>query len=211
MNKTSCCIFGAGDVPDVINIPDNAYIIAADGGLGYLNKLGVNPDIILGDFDSYKEEISSSNFIKYPKEKDFTDMFIAVQYAHRRGFTNIFIYGGLGGNRFDHSVANLQLLEHFAKKGCNINLYGKNEIVTAISGVPSSPASISFDASHKGFISLFASGDKVTGLTIKGLKYELENSALSTDFPLGVSNEFCNKSAEITIKTGTLILIYSYE
>lgn len=209
MNITKCFIFGAGDVPDVVNIPDNAFIIAADGGLAHLNRLGISPDMILGDFDSYKDEIYGINFIKYPKEKDFTDMFIAVQYAYKKGFTDICIYGGLGGNRFDHSVANLQLLEHFSKKGCKVVLYGKNEIVTAISAHFSSPASISFDASHKGYISLFASGEKVTGLTINGLKYELENSELCTDFPLGVSNEFCNKSAEITLKTGTLILIYS--
>lgn len=208
LNKKVCCIFGAGDVPDKIIIPDKAFIIAADGGLSHLNTLGLTPDIVLGDFDSYSNVISYENIIKYPKEKDYTDMFLAVKYGFDHNFRDFYIYGGLGGKRFDHSVANLQMLEHFSKKGCKINLYGKNQVVTAISA-DSSPASIAFDASCQGYISLFASGGKVTGLTIKGLKYELENSKLLTDFPLCVSNEFCGKDAAISIHTGTLIIIHS--
>ncbi len=209
LNEKVCCVFGAGDITDKVNIPDGAFIIAADGGLDHLNKLGIVPNVVLGDFDSFVTEKPNSSFVQYPKEKDYTDMFIAVQYGYDKGFRDFVIYGGLGGKRFDHSIANLQLLEHFAKKGCKVILYGKNEAVTAVSAHFSSPASISFDSTYEGYISLFAFGGAVTGLTIKGLKYELEDSLLTTDFPLCVSNEFCGKTAEISFNTGTLIIINS--
>ena len=208
MNQKICCIFGAGDFSDTHTMPDNAFYIAADGGLKHLEKLNITPDVILGDFDSYNIKDYNENCIVFPKEKDYTDMFLAVKYAHELGYKEIHIYGGLGGKRFDHTFANIQMLEYYLKLGCKVILFGANEVITAISAHNQKAASISFDETNSGYISLFAVGGNVSGLTIKGLKYELENHTLSSAFPLGVSNEFTGNNAIVTFKSGTLLIIF---
>ena len=211
MNQKICCIFGAGDFTDSHTMPDNAFYIAADGGLKHLEKLNITPDVILGDFDSYDIKDYKENCIVFPKEKDYTDMFLAVKYAHELGYKEIHIYGGLGGKRFDHTFANIQMLEYYLKLGCKVILFGANEVITAISAHNRKAASISFDETNSGYISLFAVGGNVSGLTIKGLKYELNNATITTDFPLCVSNEFCSKQADISISSGTLLIIKQSE
>lgn len=207
MNKKICCIFGAGDFSSEHTIPDKAFVIAADGGLAHLEKLNITPDVILGDFDSYDMLNTNQNIVVFPKEKDYTDMFLAVKHAYELGYKDIYIYGGLGGSRFDHTFANIQLLEYFSKLGCKIILFGFNETITAISAFDNNSAHISINKSLTGYISLFALGGNVTGLNISGLKYELKDGMITTDFPLCTSNEFCNKEVNISISNGTLLII----
>ena len=66
---------------------------------------------------------------------------------------------------------------------------------------------LSFAAESRGYISLFALGSKVCGLTISGLKYTLENAELTSDFPLGVSNEFTGKPASVSFACGSLLVV----
>ena len=67
---------------------------------------------------------------------------------------------------------------------------------------------ISFEKEMTGKISVFSLSDISEGVSIKGLKYGLENADLTNLFPLGVSNEFCGKPSEITVKSGLLLIIY---
>lgn len=205
-----CVIFGAGDLyVDKVDIPDGAVVIAADGGLHHTEHLGIKPDFIMGDFDSYNINSINAKCIVYPKEKDYTDMFIAVQHGFDMGIRKFIIYGGLGGRRIEHTIANLQLLEYFTKLGCGIILQGDCEKITAIHNNNSKDGvSMNFTSNESGYISLFAAGGDVLGLCIKGLKYELENEVLKTDFPLGVSNEFCGEDAEISLTSGTLVIVW---
>ena len=206
MEKKACYIFCAGDLYDEkINIPDNALVIAADGGLKHTDALGIKPDVILGDFDSHEKP--DCDCIVYPTQKDYTDSFIAAKYALENGIKTVHMYGVLGGKRLDHTVANLAMLEHFARLGVDITLHGDSQLVTAVHAEKS--ASVYFDESASGYISLFAVGGNVEALSIKGLKYELENYTLKSEFPLGVSNEFTGKCAEITFGSGTLMIIYA--
>ena len=209
--KKSCCIFGAGDLyVKQVCIPSDALVIAADGGLYHLRTLGIRPDVFLGDFDSADKADAGENCVVFPSEKDYTDMFLAVEYGVKAGCTEFDLYGALGGTRFEHTYANLQLLEHFAAQGHILRLHGDGEIITAVSQ-PSSSAqdkTIYFDESHRGYLSLFAMGGEVRGVTLKGLKYPLDKQTLRTDFPLGVSNEFCGVPSEIRFTSGTLLMIW---
>ncbi len=208
MKKNSCYIFCAGDLyTDSVKIPEDCLVIAADGGIYHTNKLNIKPDIILGDFDSSEFKDTDTPRIIYPTEKDYTDSFIAVQHGFDLGIRNFRIYGALGGKRLEHTLANIQMLRYFCEKGCDITLSGDGQIVKAFSSQYT--PKLTFDKSYKGYISIFAASESVEGLTVKGLKYELENSTLTNSFPLGISNEFTGKTAEITFKTGTLILVYS--
>lgn len=204
MNKKICYIFGAGSFFDDKPSPAaEDCVIAADGGYRYTQELGVTPDLIIGDFDSLGKAPDFPNVIKLKPEKDETDLAEAVEIGIERGCTEFRIYGGTGGKRTDHTIANLQLLAYLSCKKLHGFLYGENEIFTAITDTQ-----ISFPSSMSGYISVFAHSNTCEGVTIKGLKYELDNYALTNNIALGVSNEFTGTESFIKVKNGTLIIVY---
>lgn len=210
-NSRRCCIFGAGEMyTDRVDIPPHTFVIAADGGLNHLLRLAIKPDICLGDFDSSDIDKALDERVVYPVEKDYTDMHLAVEYGIEKGCTVFDIYGGLGGERIDHSIANLQMLSHFAQKGCTLFLHGKNQLLTAVSTkAHSAPITVTFDKSCDGYLSLFATDGYVDGLTLKGLQYPLDNARLTDTFPLCVSNRFIGETAHVRFTDGTLLFVFS--
>ena len=212
MNDKVCYIFGAGDLYAAsVDIPQEALVIAADGGLYHTKKLGITPDVFLGDFDSADKTEAGENCVVFPSKKDYTDMFLAVEYGRKQGYTIFEIYGGLGGRRIAHTLANIQMLVYYAKMGCTLRLHGNQTLLAVFTNDPESSGracvKLCFDAENRGYISLFALGGKVCGLTISGLKYTLENAELTSDFPLGVSNEFTGKPASVSFACGSLLVI----
>ena len=180
------------------------YLIAADGGLLHLQKLGLQPNLILGDFDSLgfvpeKAEV-------FPVEKDDTDAMLAVRRGLELGCREFVIYGGLDGARVDHTVANFQTLQYLADHGAVGYLVGLTHIATVVKN-----GALYFDADSKGIVSAFCMGADAAGVTIKGLKYSLENGALSAGFPLGVSNRFVGEKASISVESGSLLVIFDRE
>lgn len=199
----ACHIIGAGECKKLDFEKKNGdLIIAADGGCAYLEKAGIKPDIIIGDFDSLGSIPEVDEVIKLNPVKDITDMNAAVDEGIKRGYTEFHLYGACGG-RIDHTLANIQLAAHLSQKGIRAVIHG-DMIITAVCN-----GSICFDSGCKGYISVFSHSDKCSGVSIKGLKYTLENAELCNSFPLGVSNEFIGIDSEITVKNGTLIVIYS--
>ena len=123
MESEICYIFGAGEMTDCnISLSPKDLVIAADGGFDYLKKLGLRADFVLGDFDSVLSYDLPSDSLRYPPEKDDTDMMLAVRLGLEKGYTEFAIYGGLGG-RLDHTLANLQILTHLARNGAVGTLY----------------------------------------------------------------------------------------
>ncbi len=199
-----CYIVGAGDCPK-LNINKNIgdFIIAADGGLEYLEKADIAPDIIIGDFDSLGKIPSGDNVIKLNPVKDITDMNAAVDIGIERGYTEFHIYGACGG-RMDHTLANIQLAASLASENIKAFIHDGETVITAVCN-----GSMSFSDEYKGYISVFAHSDECKGIYLKGFKYTLENGTLSNLFPLGVSNEFIGKESEIIVGQGVAILIYN--
>ena len=102
---SECYIFGGAKIENYsfIKIPNDAFIIAADSGISHLKGFGVEPDIIMGDFDSCEVPTEyNCEIVRFKPEKDDTDLMIAVKKALSLGFDKIFILGATGG-RFDHS------------------------------------------------------------------------------------------------------------
>ena len=199
-----CYIVGAGECQRLDFKPDETdFVIAADGGLRYLEKEGINPDIIIGDFDSFGVCPQSENVIILKPQKDVTDMDAAVTVGLEKGFNQFRLYGALGG-RLDHTLANIQLIASLSEKNIKAEIHDEKTYVTAVTD-----GSVSFGRDGKGYISVFSHSDKCTGVSIEGLKYELKDSELKNSFPLGVSNEFTGKESIITVKNGTLIIIKS--
>ena len=196
-----CYIFGALETKTLPYIPTKQdYVIAADKGLDNLKKIGIKPDVIIGDFDSLGFVPSGENIKRLPVEKDDTDVGFAVNYAFELGYKEFVIYGAIGG-LLDHTVANLQLSAYISGKGGKSVFVGENVFVTSITN---DTLKIS---NGKGRLSVFALSDKAEGVFLSGLKYPLENAVIENTFPIGVSNEFTDKSAKIAVKNGTLLIV----
>jgi thiamine pyrophosphokinase len=199
MNRI-CCIVGAGPSPAVL--AEGAFVIAADGGLEKLKDLGVTPDLILGDFDSLGEHPEADNVITFPVEKDDTDTMLAIKEALRRGYQTLWISGGMGG-RLDHTVANLQSLLYAAVNEARAYLISDTQTATVlVSG------EAVFSDKCQGKLSVFSLGDVAEGVTLRGLYYNAEDITLSNTFPLGVSNAFTDEAAIVSVKKGSLLLIW---
>lgn len=228
--QKTCVIVGAGSFDGMRILPEqDDLIIAADGGYEYLKQMKIDPDVLLGDFDSLEIVPEHRHLIRHSPIKDDTDMALAAAYAVEQGCTRFLIYGGLGG-RLDHTIANLQLLTGLSRNGAEVYLIGEGVIITAISGmkgdmsenVSTDPEQrnarisedaiggeeICFGADAKGMISVFCQGKPASGVWEKGLKYTLSDAVMTDDRTLGVSNEFLGCESSISVEFGTLLVMW---
>ena len=197
-----CIIFCAADFHGLIEpLSSDDYIIAADGGLSHVEKLGITPNGILGDFDSLGYTPSGSTV--FPVEKDDTDALLAVRKGLELGYQEFYLYGSLDGPRLDHTVANFQTLQFLSDHGACGYLIGKDYIVTVVTN-----SRLQFDASCTGIFSVFCMGKDAEGVTIKGGKYDAENVTLSAGFPLGVSNHFEGAEVTVSVENGSLLVLW---
>ena len=197
-----CVIFCAAGFDGLLApIPEDALVIAADGGLRHTQALGLQPDIILGDFDSLGYIPADSRV--YPVEKDDTDAMLAIKKGLEKGCTEFFLYGGMDGSRVDHTVANFQALLFLKNHGARGFLLGISQIATVLQN-----ETLTFPADFRGNFSLFCLGADAAGVTLRGLKYSLEKGSLTAGFPLGVSNSFTGESAAVTVEKGSLLAIW---
>ncbi len=202
---SECYIFGGAKIESYsfIKIPNDAFIIAADSGISHLKGFGVEPNIIMGDFDSCEVPTEyNCEIVRFKPEKDDTDLMIAVKKALSLGFDKIFILGATGG-RFDHTIAALQTLEYIYEHGSYGALFDENNAVY-IQGVGKSR----YKADKNCYFSVLSLTDESV-VSIIGTKYELQDSVIARSFPLGVSNEFVKEYAEIELSKGKVLIIYS--
>lgn len=201
MNKI-CCIFG-GVKQENICLPRDCYIIAADSGYEHLKAQGILPDLTVGDFDSLGYTPNDTDILQHPIEKDDTDTLLAIKEGLSRGFRFFILYGCVGGERIEHTIANLQALSYIATQGGMGFLVENETVITAIQN-----SKLMFDARESGDISVFCLGGDAEGVNIKGLHYELTNATLTAAFPLGVSNHFEGKASFVSVKSGTLHIFW---
>lgn len=165
----------------------------------------------MGDFDSVNIEIlqfyqnnSRIIFYQYNPEKDNTDTDIALKLAIQLNSSSITIMGALG-KRMDHALANIHILRDALEVGipCKI-LDAHNKIYLVKDSI-----TLVKNKAYGKYISLIPLTNTVDGLTLKGLKYPLNNASLSIGSSLGVSNEIVDDLATIKLKEGILIVIES--
>jgi len=201
---------GAGEFDETKLPAESDYIIAADGGYASLIAHNLLPDLIVGDFDSLPPELTDAvlshpNVIRSNTEKDDTDMMLAVRQGLQRGFKTFFINGGLGG-RLDQTLANLQILEYIANRDARGSLIGHDIFITVIKNTK---VQFTPDSKRNSTVSIFCAGDRAEGVTLKGLKYPLTDAILTSDNPIGISNETAGQPASISVKKGALIIIFN--
>ncbi|WP_022759163.1 thiamine diphosphokinase [Butyrivibrio fibrisolvens] len=214
-----CIIVSAGDFEPVdLNIQDEDYLIACDAGFRYLDRMGILPDLIVGDFDSmssYSEAMNSlreialedpDRILGLDVHKDDTDTMKAIKIGFERGYKKFYLYGALGGSRFDHSISNIQALVYIKRHGGKGYIMEPSQIVLIAEN-----ETINFNRGMTGILSVFSIGGKAEGVTLKGLEYEMEDGIIGDDFPIGTSNEFIiDEVAQISVRKGTLLLIANW-
>ena len=197
-----CIIFCAADFYGLLSpIRPDDYILAADGGLVHVEKLGIRPNGILGDFDSLGYIPTDSTV--FPVEKDDTDAMLAVRKGLELGYREFWLYGSLDGPRLDHTVANFQTLQFLCDHGAFGYLIGRDHTVTAVKN-----GMLRFPAHCTGIFSVFCMGKDAEGVSISGGKYSAENVTLSAGFPLGVSNHFEGRPVTVSVENGSLLILW---
>lgn len=177
-------------------------IYCADGGANLLEELNIFPKEIWGDFDSVSENILEKYeragvvIKKFPKDKDFTDGELILQYVAKKNYDRIIIIGGLGGRK-DHELTNLNLIFKFR----NLTFISETEEISAIENYRE------FVELEGKIISFIPFSEKVEGITLKGFKYPLDNYTLFQGDSICVSNVIIAKRAEISFQKGKLLCI----
>ena len=205
-------IFANGDVPNIQNVlpllADDDYIVSADGGLRYIRTLNLIPAMMIGDLDSVSAEglqfIKEHNVdtIKFPVDKDQTDLELAVQDLADKGFQHIIVVGALGG-RLDQTLANIGLISLFAGRNITVELDDGCEHVFLIR-----EKHVLF-GKRGDIVSLIPICASAAGISTNGLKYPLVAEELLVYRTRGISNQMAEDTAEISITSGSLLCIHS--
>ena len=177
------------------------FIIACDGGLRHCHKLNIIPDCIIGDMDSATAEILEKYKdvprIKFPPEKDFTDLELAIEHVKEAGASHLEILGGFGG-RLDHQIANIYVLVQ-----AKLPVVMRDETTRLIV----MEDFCILNRSDGDLVTLLPLTSSVDGIVTEGLKYPLNEESLQMGFARGVSNEMTGEIASITLKSGLLLVI----
>lgn len=175
---------------------ENAFVIAADSGYDTAKKLGVTPDLLVGDMDSISELPENVATRRVKAEKDDTDTMLAADIACDMGAEEIEIVGG-GGGRADHFLSNIFLLESLAQRGVKARLHdGVNSVRFLCDGTVRLK-------NKGGYFGILALEDST--VTAEGCKYPLRDAPLKRSLPYAVSNEVTEEYATVTVKGKVVI------
>ena len=204
-------IFVNGHLPDLeaarrLIRPDD-FLIAADGGTQHILALGLLPSLVIGDLDSLaadnrrRLEGSSVEIRQYPRDKNETDLELALHSALDEGYRSILILAALGG-RLDQSLGNLALLTDPSLAEVDVRLDDGIEEVFFVrkqADIQGRPGDT---------VSLLPWGSPAGGVTTEGLRWPLRGETLYPDKTRGVSNEMLGETASVTIQSGLLLVVH---
>lgn len=185
------------------------FIIGADSGAEFLKREGIIPDLLLGDFDSIKEDTllyfnGKTKVLKYDAVKDFTDTEAAFEEAIKLHPDEIYFLG-CTGSRLDHFIGNLSLLARALKLGISGYLMDDHNKIFFMD----KPGII-----KKGFgsyISFQAFRESVKDFNLQGARYPLTGYELKLGDPRNVSNEFLEEEIEVSFKSGILMVFMTQD
>ncbi|KAA9006522.1 thiamine diphosphokinase [Paenibacillus spiritus] len=211
MSSQRVVIFGGGELSDdfVEVLKEGDFVIGADRGALFLVEHGISPHTAVGDFDSVSaedleriRENSGSLIACDAFDKDLTDSELALELALERQPAEILLVG-VTGSRLDHSLASIQMMTRATDRQVACSLLNRNNLVTILN----SHAEIQ-DRGYT-YVSLLPLTPAVTGITLRGFLYPLENATLRLGQSLGVSNKLTGASGTVSITSGLLLVIQS--
>lgn len=193
-------IFINGELGDVsrLRLKKSDLLIGVDGGTKHIYKLGLKPDMVIGDLDSIKAIPKDIPVLKFSIDKDKTDTELVLQYCQKIKAKEVIVVGLLG-RRLDHLIANLMSLSKYNFK----IIEGNQEIFFCRD-------KLNISGKKNDLISLIPLSGDCQGVTTVGLKWNLQVRNLQVGSSRGVSNVMLGKSAQISLKTGCLLVIHTY-
>ncbi|MEC0239548.1 thiamine diphosphokinase [Paenibacillus dokdonensis] len=211
MNQKRVIIFSGGELhPQYIQeIQPGDFIIGADKGALYLIRHDIKPDLAVGDFDSISPQelkhvrAESGRIVECdPVDKNLTDTELAFEMAIREQPDFIMLVGGTG-TRMDHTLANVQMLNRALQHHIECAIMDQNNYIT----LTGSQIEV-WDRGYK-YVSLLPMTPEVTGITLEGFQYPLENATLKIGESLGISNVLLESVGRVSITSGLLLVIQS--
>ena len=206
-------IFANGNISDghstLAVIHEGDLLIAADGGARHCRLLGLTPDYVIGDFDSIDPQqmedlkTKGTQFIIYPRDKDQTDLELALIFATSKGAQEIHLLGLLGG-RIDQTLANLLLLTREEWHSTRLSISDGPDFAYLLR----SGEHLTIQGKPGDTISLIPLSLSAIGITTHNLRWELNKSTLKFGSTLGISNEMLQPIAYIEIADGQLLVIH---
>ena len=200
-----CVIVGGAEIKDYNYIKScvqsDDFFIFCDCGLRHMERLCVQPDLIVGDFDSSENPQLSVETIVLPCEKDDTDTYFAIKEAIKRGYEDFLLIGVIG-QRLDHTLGNVSILLYLEASGMNGVIIDDYSQMMIVSDKP-----IYIEDSYS-FFSLLNITGKANGVYIENAKYPLFDAQINCEYQYGISNEVIkNKTAKVWVNDGKLLLI----
>jgi thiamine pyrophosphokinase len=203
-------IFANGELPNLEKarslIKSNDFIICADGGTRHALAMGLTPHILIGDMDSLPSNFQLSTFdgevILFPKDKNETDLELAINHAITLNPNEIIIVAALGG-RIDQTLANIALLSNFQLATCDLKLTDGLEEISLCKD------QLEVKGRSGDLISLIPYQGNVEGVVTENLKWKLSNETLYFDKTRGISNEMTYDVANISITKGLLLIVHN--
>lgn len=203
-------ILAGGDLGNLAWARDAArhydLAICADGGLRHARRLSLVPFAVVGDLDSMSRRLiwglmeEGVKILRYPGEKDETDLDLALDYALSRNPRSIDIMGALG-KRTDHLLGNLLLMVKYKDSPVPIRALREGEEIFLVR------SGAIIKARKDAVMSLIPLGGKVKELTLEGFRYPLRKEDLHLGETRGISNVFQEDSGKVTFKEGLLLAV----
>lgn len=188
--------------------PD-ALMVAADGGARVARDYGVSLDVIIGDMDSVGDETLARleaqgvDILRYPAEKNETDLELALQWAAEQGIRWMRVFGAMGG-RLDQTLANIYLLALPALRGCDVRLVSHNQAAWMLP-----PGDHTIDGAKGDTVSLIPVGGPVSAIKTQNLHYPLKNETLTFGPARGISNVMDGELAKVSFADGLMLVVHT--
>ena len=199
----NCIIVGGANIQDYKKIRKHlkeSFVIYCDGGLKHEEALSLKPDLIVGDFDSFKKPERDIETITLPCEKDDTDTFYAVKEAIKRGFCEFTLIGVTGG-RLDHTLGNVSMLLYLYESGKNAEIIDDYSVMKIVGNEPE------YITDNFLYFSLNNLSGTAKGVNVENAKYPLKDAEIKGSSALCVSNEVIKgKTAKVYITDGIMLL-----
>jgi thiamine pyrophosphokinase len=204
--RTACVVCGGGPARRPIDLPDDAFVVAADVGLAEAARLGLAVDLLVGDLDSVAPDdldayrSTGGEVRRHPQDKDSTDLDLAIGEAIAAGAGRVLVVGGDGG-RLDHLLANAVLLASPRHAAAEIDAILGAALLHVVRGrreLSGAPGEL---------LSLLALGGSARGVRTEGLRWPLEDAVLEPGASLGVSNRFLGERAAVQVADGVVLAI----
>ncbi|MEE3354904.1 MAG: thiamine diphosphokinase [Candidatus Weimeria sp.] len=194
---------------------EKLLLVAADRGLDRMISMGIEPDLIIGDFDSASEK-SRAALDRYQSSKgtevillnpvkDDTDTEAAIRETMERSRGEIILLGATGGHRLDHLWANLRLLGYVRERERDMTLLDAHNRVRLLRGP--GEMRILRNQQYGKYLSVFPLDGRAEGVSIRGVYYPLQDATLCGYASLTVSNEITEEEAVLTVREGDLLVM----